>query len=105
MTDFTIKRNDTSPALRYTLSPTVDLTGASVVFHMQDRTGAAVLTGYAASIVSPATAGIVQYDPLAAHTATAGHYIGEFQVTYADSTIETFPNSGGISIHIPEDIA
>lgn len=103
MATFTIKKNDTSPALEYTLSPAVDLTGASVRFHMRSR-GGALKVDAAASITTP-TPGIVQYDFLAVDTDTVGTYEAEFEVTYADNTIETFPNSGYLIVNISDDIA
>ena len=37
--------------------------------------------------------------------ASVGTYEGEFEVTFADSTIETFPNSGFFSITVTDDLA
>lgn len=107
MTDiFTIKRNDTSPALRYTLSPTVDLTGAVVVFNMRERaTGAVKIARAPATIVAPASDGIVQYDWTAADTDASGVWQGEFEVAHADGSIETYPNDGYIIVKITGDIS
>lgn len=103
---FYIKEGDTSPALLYTLSPTVDLTGASVVFNMRLRSdGSVKVSRQAAVIVSPATDGVVRYDWDADDTDTAGEYQAEFEVTYADSTVETFPNKDFITVKIDGDIA
>jgi len=103
---FYIKEGDTSPALRYTLSPTVDLTGATVRFSMRVRGQATpLLDRVAATVVAPATGGVVQYDWQAGNTGTAGFYDAEFEVTYADSTIETFPNRGFIPVLVDGDIA
>ena len=57
-----------------------------------------------ASIVTPA-AGTVQYDWDAADTDTIGSYQAEFEVTYVDGTIETFPNDGYVRVEIIRDIA
>lgn len=35
----------------------------------------------------------------------AGSYVCEFEVTYSDSTIETFPNDGYIRVEVLSDIA
>jgi hypothetical protein len=107
MGTFYIKQNDTSPALRAQLKDGDDvpivLTGASIRFHMRTLAGAAAVDA-AATIVTAAN-GIVQYNWQAADTATVGSYQAEFEVTYSDTTIETFPNSGYIRVEITDDIA
>ena len=58
---FNIKQNDTSPSIRATLkdgsNAAVDLTGASVNFHMVSLEGVVVVNS-AAVIVDPSTSGI-----------------------------------------------
>jgi len=49
--------------------------------------------------------GLVRYNWQAADTATVGSYQVEFEVTYADATVETFPNDGYIRVEIIADIA
>ncbi len=100
---FYIKRNDTSPALEYTLSPAVDLTGATVRFHMKDSSGAIKVD--AAATIKTANPGVVQYDFTAADTDTEGTFTAEFEVTYGDGSIETFPNDGYITVVIKADLA
>lgn len=103
MSTFNIKRNDTSPALEYTLSPAVDLTAAlEVRFHMRLRGGVTKID--AAATITTANPGVVQYNFAATDTDTSGIYEAEFEVTYADGTIETFPNSGYLSVSIKDDI-
>lgn len=102
---FEIKRNDTAPAIRYALEPTtIDLTGASVRFKMKVTGAAAPLFDKAAVVITPTGTPTVQYNWVAADTLTKGFYDAEFQVTYSDTSIETFPNNGFISVHIFEDI-
>lgn len=105
--DFYIKRNDTAPAIRATLKDgdgdPVDLTGCSVNFHMVDEDGTVVVD--AAGSVVTAASGIVEYSWAAADTDVSGTFRAEFEVTYTDTTIETFPNSGYIKIHIGDDLA
>ena len=104
METFYIKRNDTSPAIRYALDPaTVDLTGATVRFQMRARNGAMVLDA-AAAIVTATGTPTVQYGWQALDTAAAGLFEAEFRVLYGHGTVETFPNQGFIVIRISEDV-
>lgn len=103
---FYVKQNDTSPAMLATLQDAegnaVNLTGATVRFHMRSVGGNPVVDA-AATIVTPLS-GIVRYNWVAADTDTAGTYQAEFEVTYADASIETFPNDGYIVVQIIDDI-
>ena len=103
---FRIKQNDTSPQIEAVLSSAagtpIDLNGASVRFHMR-RAGAAVVIDAAATIVT-AAAGLVRYSWTAGDTDTAGSYQAEFEVTYSDATVETFPNTANLEIVIMEDV-
>jgi len=106
-TDFFIKRNDTSPAIQATLQDSagsaVSLVGATVKFILYDYAANEIVN--AAATVTDAANGVVQYNWQAADTAAAGFYRAEFEVTYADSTVETFPNYEYININIYEDLA
>jgi len=103
---FNIKRNDTAPAISGTCKDADDaaknLTSATVRFHMLDDDGETVVDE--AATLTDAANGIVSYAWAAADTDTAGGFRGEFEVTYSDSTIETFPNRGFIPIRIYEDL-
>jgi len=105
---FYVKQNDTSPAMLATLQDAdgnaIDLTSASVRFHMRPVGGGQVVVDEAATIVTAAS-GLVRYDWIAADTDTIGSYQAEFEVTYADASIETFPNDGYIRVEIIDDIA
>lgn len=103
MATFTIKRGDTSPALRYPLSPaTVDLSGASVSFSMAAEAGPPILYRAPAEVVTT-TPPVVQYAWQAGDTDRAGMFDAEFVVTFADGRVETFPNSGFIPVTIAAD--
>ncbi|MCK9513578.1 MAG: phage baseplate upper protein [Pigmentiphaga sp.] len=114
---FYLKRHDTSPALlRYlrTDAGPLDLAGASVVFNMARRVAAGtaaaevvaeVVVSRRPAVVVEAGAGLVRYDWRPEDTARAGAYWAEFEVTYADGTVETVPNADMIDIRIREDIA
>lgn len=108
MASFIIKKNDLSPSIQTTLldgnDEPVDITGnLGVRFHMKDADGLIVID-QAATVVD-ALGGVVKYDWVAADTDVAGAFEAEFEVTYADSKPETFPNSGYIAIQMDEDIA
>ena len=104
---FYIKQNDTVPSIRATLQngngDPVDLINATVRFHMR-AIGANNTTVDAAAVVVSAAAGIVQYNWIADDTDTIGSYQAEFEVTYPDSTVETFPNDGYVRVEIIDDI-
>ena len=104
---FYIKQNDTGPAMLATLQDAngnaINLTGASVRFHMRSVGGGNPVVDAAATVVTAAS-GIVRYNWVAADTDTVGTYQAEFEVTYADASIETFPNDGYIVVQIIDDI-
>lgn len=98
MATFPIKRGDTAPALRFALLPeTVDLSGASVVFVMDGL-------GRLPAHVIEATPPVVQYDWQPGDTGRPGLHRAEFEVTYSDGTIETWPNAGYLLVQIVEDL-
>jgi hypothetical protein len=105
---FYMKLNNTSPALQVTLKDAngtpVDLTGASVRFHMR-AVGATTAKVDAAAALVTAASGIVKYAWIAGDTDTAGRYEAEFEVTFGDSSVETFPNRGFIPVMVGAVIA
>lgn len=105
---FIIKQGDTSPSLTARLvtadNQPANLAGASVIFHFRKTRGGASAISASAAIVDAAT-GSVRYDWQAGDTANFGEFEGEFEVTYADGNIETFPNEGYIDISVSEQIA
>jgi hypothetical protein len=103
---FSIKQNDTSPSLQATLkdaslSP-VDLTGATVMFHMKSVDGTVKVDQQ--MTITDDTGGVVQYDWQSGDTDTVGTYYVEFEVTYADSSIETFPNNGNKVVSVVKEL-
>lgn len=105
---FYIKQNDTSPGILATLQDAsgvaINLVGATVRFHMRELNTGTTKVNALATVVTAAS-GIVRYSWIAADTNTVGSFQGEFQATYADGKIETFPNDGYIPIEITDDIA
>lgn len=100
---FTIKRGDTSPSLVYTLSPAVGLVGAGVVFNMRPVSGTTVISRAAANI-DDATVGVVSFDFTSTHTAVSGTYQAEFEITFADGSVETYPNDDYLIVSITPDL-
>ena len=100
-----IKRGDTSPGIKYDLSPAdITLAGASVRFQMEDRARVTVIDAVA-TIDQTTAPPIVSYAWQPQDTETPGPYQAEFRVEYADGSIETFPNSGFINVTISRDVA
>lgn len=104
---FYIKQNDTQPAFQAVLQDgagdPINLDGATVRFHMRAIGSNTAKVDAAASVIS-ALSGIVRYSWDAADTDRIGSYQAEFEVTYSDSTIETFPNDGYVRVVILDDI-
>lgn len=105
---FVIKQGDTSPDfvadLKNPDKSAVVLTGATVKFHMRSsRRGSTPLVGNA-SIVD-AFIGRVKYEWTSSDTASVGDYEVEFEVTFADGKVETYPNDGYLEVSISEEIA
>ena len=102
---FYIKQNDTSPsvlaALKDANNNSINLTAANARIHMTDITGTVKIDS-AVDIINEET-GIIRYDWQPEDTDTAGTYYVEFEVTYTDGAIETFPNTGKeVVIILPE---
>lgn len=104
MLKFTIKRGDTSPALKFALLPdSVSLAGATVRFQMRARGGATVID-QPAQILSLFEPAIVTHIWALGETDTPGRFEAEFRVTYLDGAVETFPNLGFIEVFVTEDV-
>jgi hypothetical protein len=105
---FFIKRNDDQPtldvALRDDKNRPVDVTGASVVFHMRNTADDTTKISGASVTVLAASKGEVRYPWTTTNTNTAGNFEAEFQVTFSDGGVQTFPNDGYIDVIITEDV-
>jgi hypothetical protein len=100
----TIKRNDTRDAIKATLSNEsgpVNLDGATVRFLMSRR---GVNKIDRQSQIQDAAAGIVWVTFEIGDTDETGLFQAEFEVTFSDGRIETFPNDGFILIDIINDL-
>jgi hypothetical protein len=104
---FTIKQNDTLPALVAVLKETdgtpIDLTtatGVQLVVKKADGTGA---WKKAAAFVTPRTEGKVQYNWVAADTSNSGTFNAEFEIAWPGG-IQTVPNNNYFQIEVAEDL-
>lgn len=109
MTTVYMKQNDTAPALTATLKDdngtAIDLTGATVVFNMRQRSDSTVKVNRGSVSIVSAAAGQVSYSWQTGDTDTVGVFDGEFEITHADSTIQTVPSKDYIKVVIKDDLA
>lgn len=105
--EFHIKRGDTLPYLSATLrgndGTAADLTNATVLFKMRKANATAVALSRACSIID-AVKGKVRFYWQAGDTDVVGKFQGEFEVTYVNGSIETFPNKDFVPVIIGGDI-
>lgn len=111
MADLTLKAHDTWPPVRFTLSDAngpVDLSTATTVKMILKgtaNTGAVTITG--TCVPDPdqtANKGKGSYTWATGDTDNPDTYNAEFEVTWGDGTIETFPNDGYKTVLIEEDL-
>jgi hypothetical protein len=104
-----VKQGDTSPSVLRTLQDAdgngVNLTDADVVFNMRRIHGdqTPVIEAGDVTVVDTA-AGDVSFDWLPGDTDEAGGFYGEFEVTFSDGSVETFPNDGYVRIAIVAEL-
>jgi len=102
-----IKRNDTAPAFTATLLDSsgtpVNLSGAAARFLMRNPRTRQIKVDAAATIVD-AAAGKVRYDWAVGDTNRAAVYQVEIQITFSDSTVETFPNGSFHRLEVIKDL-
>jgi hypothetical protein len=98
-----MKRGDTAPALRATLTDDgtpIDLTPATVKV-IGKRNGVAVFSRPATSKNS---SGVATMTWQTADTALPGLIAIEFELTWPDSTVQTLPANGYLSVLIDQDL-
>lgn len=102
-----MKKGDRRPHYRAVLtinSLPVDLSGATAVrFIMKTSPGATPKVDSTVTVLSPASAGIVEYSWLPPDTNTSGSYIIEVEVDWAGEK-QTFPASGYLTLKIEDDL-
>jgi hypothetical protein len=89
--DHCLKRGDVLPSHAVTFSGGSGrtLTGATVVYVLKKPDGTVLSRN--AAVVEDATLKQVRYDFVSADTLTNGDRFGEWEVTYSDLKVETFP--------------
>lgn len=100
---FTIKQGDTAPPYAAVLEVDgvpVDLTGATVKFLME-RNRANVVD---AAATIGAGDGEVSYAWQEGDTDVPGTYLAEWEVTFSDDTIRTFPSNGYSKIKVLREV-
>lgn len=115
--DFYIKSYDTAPPIRATLEDglgnRVNIAGSEVLFimrHIWDplthRRPGPQLFAKPANVdqADEDTAGDVSYDWEVGDTDIPGGYRAEWEVTFTDGTVETFPNAGNVRVAIIEHL-
>ena len=104
-----MKQGDTASIMKRTLvnafgSP-VNLTGASLKFSMRVKPGGATKVDRASATISNAGLGEVQYSFSASDTNTADEFESEWEVSFSDGSVQTFPNDGYTPVIVTDDIA
>ena len=105
MADRTMKKGDTYPPLRATLTAdgvALDLTAATGVDAV--IVGPSTTLTATCTVLSPATAGRVEYEWQAGDTDEVGSHQIEFVVTWSATEEETVPNTGTRELVIEEDL-
>ena len=106
--NFYIKQNDTAPSIEAVLTDSTGrakslILASQINFNMSTEEGSSLISLGTASIIN-ATKGIVSYPWQTGDTSNTGIHNAEFQVTYTNGQIETFPNSGYIKVIIREEL-
>nr|BDD47229.1 hypothetical protein 3 [Bacillaceae bacterium] len=100
-----LKRNDTKDGIQYRITAPngepIDLTGTSIRFLMGK--GNTLLTNAPATILD-AENGYVIYYLTDTDTLKAGVFHAEFEVTYSDGKIKTYPSNGYINVNIKANL-
>lgn len=100
---FFLKKGDSRPGLGYrvpTAIPDID----TVTFSMKSPTGSLVIDKQPATFSTVGGKTRFLYQWQAGDSATVGDHIAEFEVTYEDGGVESFPNGDNITVRITESV-
>ena len=105
MSNFNLKRNDTKDIIPYTIvdeeGNPIDLTGASVKFYMGDFKR---IVAEGVATITDAENGEVEYKLTTEDTLYAGKFRAEFEVTFSDEDIKTFPSDGYLEVDLKPNV-
>lgn len=105
-----VKQNDTRPAITYQAlqgngSP-ISLSGATIVFSMRNSQNQTIKVNRAGATIVNASLGTMMWTPASGNYDTIATYEGEFEVTFSDGGIQTFPpGQRYIYIQVGDDVA
>tara|TARA_R110000824_G_scaffold146565_1_gene315389 strand:- start:4 stop:327 length:324 start_codon:yes stop_codon:yes gene_type:complete len=105
--EFSIKRGDTSPSIKLRLTPAINLVGATVAFNVVGHDDGINIDRAVAGFDNSASpmSSTLFYDWQEADTAAIDTYANaEFEVTYADGTVETFPRTDFVVVKVTKDL-
>lgn len=108
----TIRQNDTRPyhrvALTYTDGSKVNLTSTVVRYKLRPVHTTLLTVDALANVIDDAeydpTDGVVEYRWQDGDTDVAGLYDAEFEVTFGDFTVQTFPTRRPLRVRITGDL-
>ena len=104
-----MKRNDTAPKLIATLKDAEgqprNIDGATVNVHVDRSSASATSIDRAVDAILDAPNGKVQVNFTAQETSVEGSFPMEFEVTFVDGEIETWPTSKNATLKITADLA
>lgn len=115
MADVWVKQGDTAPGVRQTLldgeGNPVNLTNATVEFHMRPMRGTIAVPISRTGVIdqvgdgSDGSKGKVHVEWEDGDLDVPGGYVAEWQVTFQDTRVETFPNDHSFTIAVTEQVA
>jgi hypothetical protein len=107
MIDFSIKKNDTLPALKLQFkndnSVPINLSGCSIVFNYRLRQSNSFVVSRSVPVEDPLN-GIAQYVWVNGDTDNLGVYIGEFVITFPSGKELTFPEDTYIIFEVVDNV-
>ncbi|BDI29386.1 hypothetical protein CCAX7_14370 [Capsulimonas corticalis] len=102
-TEFDLKAGDTLPAFIVILKDAngvINLSGATVQFHMAEKSSKRLIVNEAAQVASDPTTGGVTYNWVSGDTDAPNFYECEFRVTFDDGATLTCPDDGYLPLTI-----